>query len=254
MQSDNPANEVIITPTFVPAAFFTYDAIEFDYDTTLFTMLTNAGDGKLHLRAKLNSTGKIIDSVVKATAPNGLVAQVTLHIRPQTVAAPVVVGTPSIRIGQKRRRLQIVYDHPEFTDWSTITWYRGSAPGDKAVQVARHHAQQPIQELPAVRGRYRPIPDRGDHAPVRVQRCRRQFDRGDEPPRAIVAADVPNPNVISTNFANITWTGHTLNQRDVWYADTIKPTDINQTWVPSTGSAVGLCAWVTEMARSACRA
>ena len=51
-----------------------------------------------------------------------------------------------------------------------------------------------------------------------------------------MAGDVANPNVISTNFANITWTGHTLNQGDVWYADTIKPSDINQTWVPGAGA------------------
>ena len=30
--------------------------------------------------------------------------------------------------------------------------------------------------------------------------------------------------------------GHTLNQSDVWYADTIKPSDINQTWVPGAGA------------------
>ncbi|KAF7599500.1 MAG: hypothetical protein CGU28_01320 [Candidatus Dactylopiibacterium carminicum] len=42
--------------------------------------------------------------------------------------------------------------------------------------------------------------------------------------------------MIATDFANITWTGHVLNQHDVWYADTIKPSDITQAWTPSTST------------------
>ncbi|HEV7607880.1 MAG TPA: bacterial Ig-like domain-containing protein [Steroidobacteraceae bacterium] len=233
--SDNPANEVIITPTFVPAAFFNYDAIDFDYNESLFTLLPNAGDGKLHLRANLNSTGVIINSIVKASAPNGLVAQVTLNIRPQTVAAPIVVGTPSILIGQNMAGLQIVYDHPEFTDWSTISWYRGATPGAQTVLVGVTTLNNPYlnyqlsagdigQYLTAViTPRYEFSPAAGSSIMVTSG-------------RAIVAGDVANRNVISTNFANVTWTGHTLNQGDVWYADTIKPSDINQTWTPGAGA------------------
>jgi hypothetical protein len=235
VQSDDPANEVIITPSFVPAGFFAYEAIDFDYDASLFDLLPNAGDGRLHLRARLNSTGQIINSVVRASAPNGLVAQVTLRIRPETVAAPVVIGTPSIQIGQNMAALQIVYDHPEFTDWSTITWYRGAAPGDLAVQAGVTTLNNPYlnyalsagdvgQYLTAViTPRYEFSPAAG--ASIQVSTA-----------QAIVAGDVANPNVIATNFANITWTGHTLNQSNVWYADTIKPTDINQTWVPSVAA------------------
>jgi len=233
--SDNPANEVIITPTFVPAAFFAYDTIDFDYDEALFTLLPNAGDGRLHLRANLNSTGKIIKSIVKATATNGLVAQVTLNIRPQTVAAPVVVGTPSILIGQNMAGLQIVYDHPDFTDWSTISWYRGAAPGDQTVLVGVTTLNNPYLNYQLSAG------DVGQYLTA-VVTPRYEFSPAAVSPivvstgRAIAAGDVANANVISTNFANITWTGHTLNQADVWYADTIKPSDINQTWVPGAGA------------------
>jgi hypothetical protein len=232
--SDDPANEVIITPTLVPAGFFTYDQLQFDYDDALFTVVTSS-DGKLHLRANLNSTGKIIDSVVKATAPNGLVAQVTLHIRPETVAPPVVVGTPAIEIGQSTAALQITYDHPDFNDWSTVTWYRGNAPGDKAVQVAVTTLNAPYlnyqlgagdvgQYLTAViTPRYEFSPAAGSSIEVSTS-------------RAIAAGDVAKLLEISTNFANITWTDHTLNQADVWYADTIKPSDVNQTWTPSAAT------------------
>ncbi|HVQ16044.1 MAG TPA: hypothetical protein VMS40_20730, partial [Vicinamibacterales bacterium] len=233
--SDNPANEVIITPTFVPASFFTYASITFDYDQSLFTVLPNAGDGRLHLRANLNSTGKVIDTIVNASVPTGLVAQVTLHIRPETVAPPVVVGTPSIQIGQNAAGLQIVYDHADFNDWSTITWYRGSTPGAQTVQVGVSTLNNPYknyqlgggdigQYLTAViTPRYEFSPAAGSSIVVTTD-------------RAIVAGDVANPFVISSNFANITWTGHTLNQADVWYADTIKPSDVNQTWVPGAGA------------------
>src|SRR6185295_10320252 len=103
------------------ANVFGFDALTFDYDTALFTKLDNAGDGKLHLRAKLNATGRVIDTVVKAAAPNGLVSQLTLHVRPTTVAPPVVVGAPAIAVAQNTAALNIVYDHPQYNDWSTIT-------------------------------------------------------------------------------------------------------------------------------------
>jgi Bacterial Ig-like domain (group 3) len=232
--SDNPTNETIITPTFVPAAFFTYDQIDFDYDTALFTVIPST-DNRLHLRANLNSTGKIIKSIVKATAPNGLVAQVTLNIRPQTVDAPVVVGTPSILIGQNMAGLQIVYDHPDFTDWSTISWYRGATPGAQTVLVGVTTLNNPYLNYQLSAG------DVGQYLTA-VVTPRYEFSAAAtssitvSTSRAIVAGDVANPNVISTNFANVTWTGHTLNQPNVWYADTIKPSDINQSWTPGTGT------------------
>ncbi|WP_422016383.1 hypothetical protein [Roseateles sp.] len=235
VQSDNPANEVVVTPAFTPADGFAFDAIKFDYDTELFTLLPNNGDGKLHLRAKLNATGRIIDTVVRATAPNGLVAQATLNVRPTTVNAPVVMGTPSIAISADMAGLQLVYDHPEFTDWSTITWYRGNAPGDKAVQVAVTTRNEPYKNYRLSAG------DIGKYLTA-VITPRYEFSAAATSaievsiPRAIVAADVTHPNVIATNFANITWTGHALNQPDVWYADTIKPTDVNQAWVPSNAA------------------
>lgn len=235
VQSDNPANEVILTPGLVPTGFFSYDLLAFDYDHSLFTELPNADDGKLHLRANLNSTGTIVDSVVKATAPNGLVAQVTLHIRPETVAAPVVVGTPSIQVGQNTAALQIVYDHPEFTDWSSVTWYRGSAPGDKAVQVAVTTLNDPYKNYQLSAG------DIGQYLTA-VITPQYEFSAAAGSsievslPQAIAVGDVASPNAISTDFANITWTGHTLNQSDVWYADTIKPADVNQTWTPSANT------------------
>lgn len=233
IQSDNATNETIITPTFTPANAYTYQSISFSYDTSLFELLDNAGDGKLHLRAKLNSTGKIIDTVVKASAPNGLKAHVTLHINPETVAAPVVKGTPSITIGQNKAALQITYDHPEFTDASPITWFRGSAPGDKAVQVAVTTLDNPYKNYQLTAG------DIGQYLTA-VVTPKYEFSPAAastvevSTSRAIASADVTNPLVISTNFANITWAGHTLNQPNVWYADTIKPSDVNQVWVPAT--------------------
>lgn len=231
VQSDDPANEIIITPSVAPADAVAYDAIEFDYSDALFTELDDA-DGGLHLRAKPNTTGKIIDSVVRATAPNGLVAQVTLHIRPETVAAPVVVGTPVIEIGQNTAALRIGYDHPEFTDWSNITWYRGRAPGDKAVAVAGTTLNAPYKSYRLSGG------DIG-HYLTAVITPRYEFSAAAgrsievSTARAIVAEDVAEPFVIATDFSNITWTGHTLEQRDVWYADTIKPSDVHQPWAPS---------------------
>jgi len=233
IQSDNLANEVIITPTFVPANSFSYAGLSFQYDTSLFTALDNAGDGKLHLRANLNATGKIINSIVKASAPNGLTAQVTLHINPQTVAAPVIVGTPSITISQNVAALKITYDHTDFTDASTITWFRGAAPGDKAVQVAITTLNKPYQNYQLSAG------DIGQYLTA-VITPKYEFSLAASSSvdvttsRAITAGDVANPYLISTNFANITWAGHALNQRDVWYADAFKPSDVNQIWVPST--------------------
>ncbi|MFT4174737.1 MAG: hypothetical protein QM639_19370 [Rhodocyclaceae bacterium] len=233
VQSDNAANEVILTPSFVPANAYTNDTVTYDYDKSLFTALANGGDGKLHLRANLNATGQIIKSVVMAVAPNGLKAHVTLHINPETVAAPVVVGTPSIAISQNAAALQVVYDHPEFTDASDITWFRGSAPGDKTVQVAVTTLNTPYRAYQLSAGdigqyltavitpKYEFSPAAGSSIQVSTS-------------RAIAAADVTHPLVVSTNFANITWTGHTLNQHDVWYADTFKPADITQAWVPAT--------------------
>ena len=232
VQSDDPANEVIITPSFAAANFFSYDAIEFDYSDASFTELDNAADGRLHLRAKPNSSGRFVDSVVTATAPNGLVAQVTLHIRPETIAAPVVVGAPSIEIGQNQAALQIVYDHPDLTDRSNITWYRGSAPGDKAVEVAVSTLGVPYKNYRLSGG------DIGHYLSAVIE-PRYEFSAAANNPievstsRAIVAGDVDQPFVIAGDFANITWSGHTLEQSDVWYADTIKPSDVRQPWTPS---------------------
>lgn len=234
VQSDDPRNEVVITPTFVPAAAFTYASLSFQYDTSLFSLVPST-DGKLHLNARLNSSGKIVDSVVKATAPNGLVAQVTLHMNPQTVASPVVVGTPSITLAQNTAALQITYDHPEFTDGSTITWFRGSAPGDKAVQVAVTTLGKPYKNYQLSAG------DIGQYLTALVT-PKYEFSAAAASSvqvttaRAIAAGDVTKPSVISTNFASVTWTGHAINQPNVWYADAIKPSDVNQIWVPSTAT------------------
>jgi Big-like domain-containing protein/List-Bact-rpt repeat protein len=233
VQSDNPANETIITPTLTPANSFTYAQLQFEYDTTLFNLIAST-DNRLHLRANLNSTGVIIRSIVRATAPNGLVSQVTLNIRPQTVAAPVVVGTPSIQIGSNTAALQLVYDHPEFTDWSTITWYRGATPGAQTVQVGVTTLNNPYKNFQLSAG------DVGQYLTA-VITPRYEFSAAAgssvtvTTSRAIVAGDVTNPNVISTNFANVVWTGHTLNQANVWYADTSTP-PADETWVPGTGT------------------
>lgn len=230
VQSDVAANEVVVSPVFVPAASATQ--VSYQYDTALFNVIAST-DGKLHLNAKLNSAGKSIDSIVKASAPNGLVAQVTLRINPQTVAAPLVVGSPAIGIAQNAATLQIAYDHPEFVDGSTITWYRGSAPADRAVQVAVTMLGKPYKAYQLSAG------DIGQYLTA-VITPKYEFSAAAvnsvqvSTTRAITAADVAKPSVISTNFANITWTGHTLNQANVWYADAIKPADINQPWLPST--------------------
>ncbi|WP_457421664.1 hypothetical protein [Roseateles sp. P5_E7] len=235
LQSNDPANEVAITPTFTPANAFAFDAIRFDHDKSLFTLLPNSGDGKLHLRAKLNATGRIIDTVVKATAPNGLVAQVTLHVQPAAVNPPVVMGTPAIALSPGLARLELAYDHPAFTDASTVTWYRGSAPGQKAVQVAVTMRNVPYRNYALSAG------DVG-HYLTAVVLPRYEFSAAASSaievasPRAVTAADVPRPHVIATDFANISWAGHALNQPDVWYADTIKPGDVVPAWVPSTAA------------------
>ncbi len=233
VQSDNPANETIITPTLTPANSFTYSQLQFEYDTTLFNLVAST-DGRLHLRANLNATGVIIKSIVRATAPNGLVSQVTLNIRPQTVAAPVVIGTPSILIGPNTAALQLIYDHPEFTDWSTITWYRGATPGAQTIQVGVTTLNNPYETFQLSAG------DVGQYLTA-VITPRYEFSAASTTPitvtssRAIVAGDLTHPNVISTNFANISWTGNTLGQSNVWYADTSTPPS-DETWVPGTGT------------------
>ena len=234
LQSDLPTNEIVITPSFVPAAAFAYGSINFQYDTSLFNLVASS-DSKLHLNAKLNLSGKSIDSVVKATAPNGLVAQVTVRINPQTVAAPVVVGVPSMTVGQNTAALQIAYDHPEFADGSTITWFRGNAPGDKAVQVGATTLGNPYKNYQLSAG------DIGRYLTA-VIIPKYEFSAAAasalsvSSPGPIASADVAKPLVISTNFANISWTDHVLNQPDVWYADAFKPSDITQPWVPSTAT------------------
>jgi hypothetical protein len=230
LPSDDPANEVVITPVVAPANAFAFDAIRFDADQALLTVLPDSGDGKLRLRARPNTTGRIIDTVVKATAPNGLVAQVTLRVQPASVNPPVVVGTPAMALSPGVAKLQLAYDQPAFTDASTITWYRGRAPGDKAVQVAVKTRNYALSG--------------GDvgHWLTAVIVPRYEFSAPASSaidvtsPRAVAAADVPRPHVIDTDFASITWAGHALNQPDVWYADTIKPDDVAAGWRPSTAA------------------
>lgn len=236
VQSDLPSNEVVITPAVAPASFG--DApVKFQYDTALFNVLASS-DNTLRLNAKLNASGKALATVVKASLPNGLVAQVTLRIDPQTVAAPVVAGALSISIAQGAAALQIAYDHPEFTDSSSITWFRGSAPGDKAVQVAVSTLGKPYKNYQLSAG------DIG-HYLTAVVLPKYEFSPAAAKPvqvasaAAIAAGDVAKPSAISTNFANISWTGHALNQPDVWYADAFKPSDIDQAWAPS-----GAAPWV----------
>jgi hypothetical protein len=231
LQSDQAANEVVITPAFTPAAAFSYASINFQYDTALFKLLASS-DNKLHLNAKLNTAGKSVDAVVKASAPNGLVAQVTLRINPQTVAAPLVVGSPAITIAQSAAALQIVYDHPEFVDGSTITWFRGSAPSDKAVQVAVSTLGKPYKNYQLSAG------DIGQFLTAVIV-PKYEFSAAASSSvlvtttRAIAVADVAKPSVISSNFANISWTGHALKQPNVWYADAVKPADVSQPWLPA---------------------
>lgn len=237
IQSDQPANEVVITPAMLPAASFSDASVNFQYDTALFNRVASS-DGKLHLNAKLNASGKTVDSVVRASLPNGLAAQLTLRINPQTVAPPVVMGTPSIVIGQNTAALQIAYDRPGFTDGSTITWFRGSAPGDKAVQVAVTTLGKPYKNYQLSAG------DIG-HYLTAVVIPKYEFSPAAASPvqvtsaAAVAAGDIAKPSVITTDFANISWTGHALNQPNVWYADVIKPSDINQAWLPS-----GATPWV----------
>lgn len=228
LKSDDPANEVAVTPTLTPANSYAFDAIRFDFDQALFTPLPSRGDAKLHLRARLNATGRVIGTVVKATAPNGLVAQVTLRVQPASVAPPVVMGTPAIALSPGMASLQLAYDQPAFTDASTITWYRGKSPGDKAVQVAVKTRRYALSggdvghHLTAV---VLPRYEFSAAAPSAIEVAS---------PRAVAAADVPRPHAIATDFADISWAGHALNQPDVWFADTIKPDDVGAGWQPST--------------------
>jgi len=234
LQSDVPTNEIVITPRFVPSAPISYTQINFQYDTSLFNLLAS-NDGKLHLNAKPNLSGKSIDAVVKASAPNGLVAQVTVRINPQTVAAPVVVGTPKITVSQNTAALHIAYDHAEFADRSTISWFRGKAPGDKAVQTAVTTLGKPYKNYQLSAG------DIG-HYLTAVIIPKYEFSPAAAASvqvtsaSAITLADVARPLVISTNFANISWIGHVISQPDVWYADTFKPSDITLPWVPSSAA------------------
>lgn len=229
LPSDDPDHEVVLTPLTTPADAPASGAIRFDFDAALFTRLPDRGDGLLRLRAKRQDTGRAIDTVVTATAPNGLVAQVTLQLRPAAVAPPVVQGRPSITLAPDRARLQLAYDRPGLGDRSTIRWYRGSAPGDKAVQVAQATRDYALsagdigQHLTAVI-----VPRYEFSAPAAALEL--------SSPRAVAEADVTRPHVVATDFAHISWAGHTLGQPDVWYADTFKPDDVAASWVPSAAA------------------
>jgi len=234
LPSDDPDHEVVLTPalmpTVTPAGAFAPGAIRFDFDATRFTRLPGRGDGQLRLRATRQATGRVIDTVVTAAAPNGLVAQATLRLRPAAVAPPVVLGTPAITLGPDLARLQLAYDQPAFADRSTITWYRGSAPGDKAVQVAV-----------ATRDYALSAGDIGQHLTA-VVLPRYEFSAPAAhaievaSPRAVAETDVTQPDVIATDFAHISWAGHALGQPDVWYADTFKPDDVAAGWLPSAAA------------------
>lgn len=227
--SDDPAHEVVLTPATTPADTFAPGAIRFDFDAALFTRLPDRGDGLLRLRAKRQATGRVIDTVVTATAPNGLVAQATLRVLPVAVAPPVVQGVPALTLAQDQARLQLAYDQPALVDRSTITWFRGSAPGDKAVQVAQ-----------ATRDYALSAGDIGHHLTAVIV-PRYEFSAPAaaievSSPRAVAAADVTQPHVIATDFAHISWAGHALGQPDVWYADSFKPDDVAAAWVPSAAA------------------
>ncbi|MDQ7988049.1 MAG: hypothetical protein REI09_00320 [Candidatus Dactylopiibacterium sp.] len=229
--SDNPANEIIVTPAFVPVGGFAYTDIVFEYDHALFTALPGS-DGKLHLRANLNATGAIINTVIKARVPNGLAAHVALRINPETVPAPVVQGTPAIAVGSNVAALQITYDHPAFTDASDITWFRGATAGSKDVKVARTTLAKPYKNYQLSAG------DVGQYLTAVVVPKYEFSNAGSEITVAatspVSSGDVAHPLQISTDFANISWEGHTLGQTNVWYADAYKPADITQAWVPDT--------------------
>lgn len=234
--SDDTSNSVTVTPTFTPSNPF--DSVTYSYDSSLFTGTVSGTTLTLH--ANLNSTGAIISSVVTATAPNGLVAQVTLSINPETVSAPVVQGTPSITIGSNLAALQITYDHPDYTDTSDITWYRGDTAGATTVKTAITTLDSPYKNYQLSAG------DIGQYLTAVVTPKYEFSDAATSSvtvttSRAITAADVTSQYVLSTDFANITWSGHTLNQSDVWYADTNRPDDVAST---VTWTATGLEPWV----------
>jgi hypothetical protein len=234
VESSNASNEIVITPSFYPSNFFTFADLRFEYSEDLFELIPTT-DNKLHLRAKLNQQGVVIQGKVIATAPNGLKAQVTINIRPEIVPSPVLQGEANILVVDGVAKLNYVYDHLNYNDHSDIKWYRGDTKGAKDLLVGVTTLNNPFKNYELSRGdigKYLTavITPKYEFSPYGTEIITVEMDR------VIVETDITDINTISTNFANIVWTGRSLSDKDVWYADTIKPSDVTQAWTPSTNN------------------
>lgn len=231
VESSDVDNEIVFTPTFLPQDLMELDNLTYEYDQNLFEQVS-LENGILKLKAKLNSTGRIIESVITVAANNGLVAQKTIAIRPEIVNAPVVTEGSSITIKDNQAILEYVYDQPEYVDHSNVLWYMGENSGDKRVLVGVTTLNNPYLTYELSRSEV-------NYYLTAVVTPKYEFSLAStesfevSTTRKIMQSDIEDMKRVQTDFAHIAWTDHQISDKDVWYADTIKPVGVEQPWEPN---------------------
>lgn len=237
---DDSNNTLILTPQIYSNNDLTL--VEYEYDESLFDKIS-LDNGILTLKAKLNQTGKIITTSIKATYPNGLESQKTISIRPEKVNAPVISGTPTLSIENYKVKLEYVLDHEDYTDQSLVFWYLGNTENNKQRLIAQTTLNNPYKEYVLSRS------DVGYYLTAEIYTKYEFSDINTESTiiqttRQITEDDIENMNIIKTNFANIAWKDNLKTDKDVWYLDKYKPQDVlatyktdwrDQPWIYSFG-------------------
>lgn len=244
--------DVVLSPAVEPAGLNL--PVVWNYDQNRFTG-TADNTGKLTLRAKPNTAGKVVQTQATATLPNGLLAGATLAIYPDPVAAPRLSGA-SIAIGGGAAALTYALDHADYKDVSTIAWYREkSATSTDGILVgaSRNDAAGLFMDAPQKNytlGKY----DVGYYLRA-VVTPKYEFSDATAPielrtSRAVAATDVRN-EALNTDFKNIplavedhrTTTGR-------WFFDRVAAEDAVAPWAWGVGSNGADGRWGLQNNRS----
>ncbi|MDR2867216.1 MAG: InlB B-repeat-containing protein [Acholeplasmatales bacterium] len=114
--------------------------ITFSYDEELFDLDTQTAT-TIKLITKTNNTGVRIKTVITAQYSGGLTSGYSATIAPVSVSSPLFDVNPTIVLSPNNAQLAYVFDHPEYTDTSTIRWYRSASPdGSSPVLVGQNNA------------------------------------------------------------------------------------------------------------------
>ena len=232
LQSDDSTNEVAITPVITPVGSYTFADLVWEYNENLFSLVASSDD-KLHLSAYLNDSGNIISTVVTAVTPNGIKGRVIVDIYPEKVDAPVLTNE-SISIVDGVAKLTYTLDH-DFEDHSDISWYAGATKGAQTTLVGVTSLNNPCKDFTLT------LAHVGKYLTAVVTPKYRFSDAATtdiviEMNDPIDIADIKNSNEVHTNFSNLPWEGSVINaitDKDVFYADVIKPADYTGSLTPS---------------------